>query len=280
MTQIENAYDMHVHGGPSFIDRKYDWIELAEYYQAAGFGGDRDENQFGSTYIAAQLARDRVPNLAIHSALTLNTFVGGINPTTVEHAVEMSASVNWLPTLSAEHFQSSGLIGDFPFSNQSLSVLEDGELIPEMHDVLGILDDADRTPLLGNGHLSSEETFAIVDAIDDNGYDVTLSITHADFSFMDLTVDQQVGLADRGAIIEKCYLPVVYDDLSMTEMADSIVEIGAERCVLSTDHGQADNPSPEVVYQSFLEGLAAEGLSDDELTAMAAETPETVLPPL
>lgn len=278
MTHIDNAYEMHVHGGPSFIDRKYDWIELADTYREADFGGIVMKNQFGSTYIAAGLARARVPDLDIHSALTLNSFVGGINPTAVELAVEMSASVIWLPTLSADHFQSSGLVGDFPFSNQSLSVLDDGELIPEMHEILGILDDAEPAPLLGNGHLSPEETFAIVDAIEDNGFDVTLSITHADFSFMDLTLEQQVTLADRGAIIEKCYLPVVYDDLTISEMAESVVEIGADRCVLSTDHGQADNPSPEIAYRTFLEKLATEGISDDELAVMAAETPKKVLP--
>jgi len=42
------------------------------------------------------------------------------------------------------------------------------------------------------------------------GLSVPYLVTHADFEFMGLDTETQTRLADRGAILEKCYLPVVH----------------------------------------------------------------------
>jgi len=43
---------------------------------------------------------------------------------------------------------------------------------------------------------------------------------------MNLTLEDQLALAERGAYIEKCYLPVVKGDTTIEAMAESVLEIG------------------------------------------------------
>lgn len=274
---VSGAIDVHVHAGPSFFDRKYDAIELAEEFAASPMDGFVLKSHFGDTHKPARLAASRA-DVDVYSAVALNSFVGGFNHVAVEHAVETGARVVWLPTFSAANFQPEGIGRDFPFSRQNLrAVTDDGELRDEVVDVLETLADADRNVALGNGHLSRDETFAVLDRMDAMGLSVPYLVTHADFPFMGLSVDDQVELAERGAIIEKCYLPVHHGDCTIDDVVDSVERIGAEHCVVSTDHGQADNASPPEAYASFVSKLGDAGLGDDVLHTMTKETPRQLL---
>jgi hypothetical protein len=130
---------------------------------------------------------------------------------------------------------------------------------------------------LGNGHLSRRESFAVLDAMESMGMSIPYLVTHADFPFMGLSDDDQVELAERGAVIEKCYLPVARGDRTASEVAESIEEIGAGSCVISTDHGQADNPSPPEAYGSFVDSLREAGVAEEALRTMTGETPRELL---
>ncbi|WP_254525905.1 DUF6282 family protein [Natrinema caseinilyticum] len=277
MAGVDGAIDIHVHAGPSYFDRKHDAIDLAELYADAGMRGFVLKSHFGDTHKPARMAAERVPSLEVYSSITLNSFVGGFNPTAVEHALETGARVVWLPTFSAANFDPSGIGRGFPFSNQSLTALEDGTLRPDVRDVLETLADHDEHVALGNGHLAPEESVAVLDAMEEMGLSIPYLVTHADFGFMGLSLEDQLEMADRGAIVEKCYLPVLHGDVSLAELASSIEAIGPDRCVLSTDHGQADNESPPDAYGSFVDELRATGLDADALEAITAGTPTRLL---
>lgn len=267
--------DIHVHAAPSLWKRKHDVMELAAHCQDAGLQGFVLKSHFGSTNAQASLAADRTSEVDVYGSLTLNSFVGGFTPDAVTLAAETGCSVVWLPTFCAAHFESDRY---FPFAAQSLTVFEEsGELKPAVREVLAAIDDADRSLVLGNGHLSPSESRAVLDAIAEMGIETTYLITHADSAFMDLSVGDQVRFADRGAIIEKCYLPVVKGDLSLAAMAESIADIGAENCVLSTDHGQPDNDSPPAAFDDFVAGLRENGVADSEIQRMGRDVPVRIL---
>jgi len=266
MIDLHDAIDVHVHAAPSFFDRKLDVFALAEAYRDADLGGFVLKSHFGNTHVPARLATSRVPEVDVYSSTTLNSFVGGFNRTAVEHAIATDARVVWLPTFSSANFEPGSVDRVFPFSDQSLRVLTDeGEVKPAIVDIVETVADADRRVVLGNGHVSREETLAVLELIENRGFDVPYLVTHADFEFMGLSVDDQAQLAERGATVEKCFLPVVHGDVTVGEMVESIDAVGADRCVLSTDHGQPDNAEPPTAFRTFMERLTDAGLSSADL---------------
>lgn len=273
---IEGAVDVHIHANPSLWQRKHGIIELAERISDAGMGGFLIKSHFGNSFQAAEIAADAVPDIDVYSSVTLNTFVGGFNSSAVDLAIETGASVVWLPTFSAANFDTSHR--NFPFSGQDMvATSEDGTLKPEVVSVIETIATADRDLVLGNGHLNREETFKIFDLMEERGLDVPYLITHADSEFMGLSTSDQVQLAERGAYIEKCYLPIIKGHIGIEEMVSSIDKIGVDQCLLSTDHGQPSNSSPPVAFSEFIELLHDQGLTDDDLRRMDREIPRELM---
>lgn len=274
----DGAIDFHVHAAPSLWERKHDAVELARRAVESDLGGIVLKSHFWNTAPMAGLAAEYVPDIDIYSSIALNTFVGGFNPSAVDLAIETGASVVWLPTFSAANFETGR---HFPFSGQNLRALtDDGELRNDAREVLMTIADADQRVVLGNGHLAPNETYAVLDAIDEMGADIPYLVTHPESAFMDLSTEDQVDLAERGAYIEKCYLPVTKGDVDIKTMAETIHMVGPERCVLSTDYGQPDNPSPPEGLWEFSERLVESGLSADDVTTMSLDTPRSLFDPL
>jgi hypothetical protein len=267
--------DFHVHAAPSLWERKHNVFELAERYRDADMAGFVLKSHFGTTFPQAWLTAARVPEVDVYGALALNSFVGGFTPDAVTLAAENGCSVVWFPTFCAANFETDR---HFPFGRQSMTVFDDdGGLKPTVRDVLAAVDDAFRRLVVGNGHLSPAESRAVLDAIEEMGVDAPYLITHADSVFMDLSMADQREFAERGAVIEKCYLPVVKGDVSLDAMADSIADIGVGNCVLSTDHGQPSNASPPDAFGTFVDELCERGLSDADIEQMGRTRPQEIL---
>lgn len=276
MAVPDGAIDVHVHAGPSVFDRTHDAIGLAEALARRNVGAVY-KSHFGNTHAHVALARDAVPDATIHSSVTLNAFVGGVNPAAVDHALETGAAVVWLPTLDAANFDVTALGRGYPFPERTLRVAADGRVTDDLSAILTTIADHDDRVALGNGHVSRAETIAVLDAIEELGLSIPFLVTHADFEFMGLDPETQAALADRGAVIEKCYLPVVHGDLSIDAFVDSIRRIGVDHCVLSTDHGAVGRDSPPDAYAAFLERLRAAGLSSAEIERLAVDNPRRLL---
>lgn len=277
MTAV-GAIDCHVHAGPSFFERKLDAIELAEAVASSPLGGAILKNHFGSTVPHCRLAAARSPDVDLYPSVTLNEFVGGYHPPTVEAAIADGVRFVWLPTFSAAGYDPDDL--DVPpfVTAGSLTVFDDdGDVREEVRRILALVSDADPSPVVGSGHLSPTEVFAVLDIIETHGFDVDYVITHPDFEFVGLTTAGQLELAERGAVVEKCYLPVVTGDVSVETVVEQIREIGADRCLLSTDHGQPTNAVPPVAFERFVDALGESGLTDREIERSAVETPREVL---
>ena len=79
---------------------------------------------------------------------------------------------------------------------------DEGALLPETLDVLDAV--ARHGMVLATGHLSRDEIFAVVDAAVEKGIE-TIVITHPEFPAQDIGVEDQAALADKGALLERCF---------------------------------------------------------------------------
>jgi hypothetical protein len=248
-------------------------MELAKLYRDSEVGGCVLKSHFGSTYVQTELTSHYVPDAPIYPSLTLNTFVGGFNPSAVTLALEQDISVIWLPTFTAANHETDR---EFPFPRTLTATDERGELKPEVDNILELISDADRTVTLGNGHLGPDETRAVFDRITGADLDINFMLTHPD-SYDYFTIDDQVEFAERGAYIEKCYRSVTTDRVSIEAMAESIRAIGASRCLLSTDHGQPDYASPPQALQDFIASLGDNEISSEMIATMSRDVPAKLL---
>ena len=68
-------------------------------------------------------------------------------------------------------------------------------------------------------------------------------VTHPDYPTQGVPVDEQRELAERGAMLERCFAPIHSGKVSWEQTFDAIRATGAERNVLSTDLGQVAEPA-------------------------------------
>ncbi|MBI4830685.1 MAG: hypothetical protein HY801_03855 [Candidatus Lindowbacteria bacterium] len=280
---LAGGIDLHTHSGPSLYDRALDDFGLAAEAKEAGMRAVVLKNHECPTAGRAAIVNTRVEGVVACGGIVLNQFIGGFNPFAVDAALKMGGKIVWFPTFHARnHIAHYG--SDSPALTEhqleaprvGLSVLDEtGRLQPEVEPVLQKI--AAGKAILGTGHLSAGEILVLTDAALAAGVEKIL-ITHADMGFVGLTMDDQVRLAKKGAVLEKCYLAMlIAQDGGGKAMAESIQAIGAEHCVLVTDLGQAVLPHPVDGMQSFVETLMAEGVSREETRVMLAENPARLL---
>lgn len=153
---LEGAVDLHVHSAPDVDVRRFNDIELAREAARAGMGAVLIKSHQNSTVERAWLVSQIVPGIRVYGGLVLNETVGGLNPAAVELAVRMGAKQVWMPTRSAlNHRRYDGLPG-------GITVLDEvGQLVPAAEEILRIMAGSDC--ILGTGHLSTEESFALIE---------------------------------------------------------------------------------------------------------------------
>ena len=142
----------------------------------------------------------------------------------------------------------------------------DGTVLPELREVLGLI--ARHNMLLATGHLSRDEIFAVVDAALEEGVR-DIVITHPEFPSQDLSVDDQKQLADKGALLERCFTTPHTGKVTWERWIENIRATGPEHSVLSTDLGQVFNPPVEDGMALMVDRLLEAGFKDEEVYVMA-----------
>ena len=130
--------------------------------------------------------------------------------------------------------------------------------------------------ILATGHLGKREILALVRTAKEIGLQRVM-VTHAEFPSQSLTAEEQVELADPGAMIEHCFTTMHTGKAPWEEVIDSIRKVGAKRCVLSTDPGQTINPPVSDGFAMFAQTLLDAGLTDAEIHRMAASNPAALI---
>lgn len=280
---LEGAIDFHVHASPDPVERRrLDALDLARQAREAGMRAVViKSHNYGTSPLAYAINRV-VPGFSLIGSIVLNSAVSGLNPEAVEVVVAMGARVIWMPTYSSvvdtkrrQANMASIPVTDRAIAQKGISLLgEGGELLPEVVSILEVIKEANA--VLSTGHVSLPEIYALVEAA--RGLSIMVTVTHPlnrNYG-TELTLQQQLELASKGALMEHCFLdfmPPPYGGLEITVLAEHIKSVGAEYCLLCTDFGQYQNPTPLEGFRMMLAKLLKVGISEAELEVMIKTNP-------
>lgn len=284
---IQGAYDLQVHVAPDVIERRIDDLDLAKEFLAHGLKGFVLKSHYIPTAERASVVTKAVPGIEAYGAITLNHSVGGLNPVAVEIAGRSGNKIVWFPTVDAANETAGRLDGGsekLPFwakiqreiaaagiTRPPMSVLgADGKIVGDARQCLELI--AKHDMILATGHLGRHEILALVKEAKACGVK-RIIVTHAEFPSQNLTAEEQIQLADLGAIIEHCFTTYHTNKCPWETVFVNIRAVGIERTMLATDLGQKTNPPVAAGYAEFAQRLLNAGYSAKEINLMAATIP-------
>jgi hypothetical protein len=273
---VRGAYDLHVHVEPDLAKRRIDDLGLAHRFAELGLAGFVLKSHYVPTAERAAVVRAAVPGVDALGAITLNAGVGGLNAQAVEIAAREGARIVWLPTVDSENEASDE--GSKPAKPPAWRKIQDelvaagvGTVPVKLTDVtlaqvLAVV--ARHDIVLATGHLGRAEIHTAVDAALAAGVKYVI-VTHPDYPTQGVPVDEQRELAERGAVLERCFAPIHSGKVSWEQTFEAIRVTGPEHNVLSTDLGQLQNPPVEDGLALMADRLLEAGFSDDDVRTMA-----------
>jgi hypothetical protein len=282
-TLVEGAYDLHVHVGPDVPTRRIDDRTLAGCFAELGLAGFALKSHYTSTAERAQIVSGLVPGVQAIGTLTLNQAVGGMNALAVEIAAREGARIVWMPTVDSPA-ETAGRTEPKPGDRvpqwaklqhelrglglgvDPVHVTDgDGQLLPETRDVLRAI--ARHGLILATAHLSRDDTFAVVDGAIEEGV-AHIVVTHPEFPCQDISVEDQVALAERGCLIERCFTTPHSGKTTWEHVFDGVRAVGAERTLFSSDLGNPDYPAVEDGLALWADRLLGSGFGENEVREM------------
>lgn len=288
---IEGGYDLQVHVAPDVIARRIDDLDLAKEFLSAGLKGFVLKSHYFPTAERAQVVAKAVPGIRAFGAIALNHSVGGLNPVAVELAGRSKCRVVWMPTVDAAN-ETAGRPGGtnkkLPFwaeiqlelaatglNPPPMTVItETGELTAAARSCLELIKKHEM--ILATGHLGRREILVLAKTAREIGLQRVV-VTHAEFPSQNLSSDEQVELADLGAVIEHCFTTMYTGKASWDDVLRSIRAVGPERCIISTDLGQTINPPVAEGFAMFAQTLLDGGFTADDIRRMAVTNPSALV---
>jgi Family of unknown function (DUF6282) len=282
---VRGGFDTHVHVDPDLIARRVDDVTLAGIFADRGLAGFLLKSHYVATAERARVVTGVAPGgVQVLGAIALNASIGGLNPLAVEIAGREGARTVWLPTVDAAN-ETAGRVDPAPGAKlpawaqmqQDLRrrgmdappvevVGEDGKVVHALHQVLDVI--AGHGMQLATGHISRDEIFAVVDAAVAHGLR-DIVVTHPDFPSQSLSIDDQVELVRRGAVMERCFVTFHTEKAPWERMFEGIRATGVENNVLSTDLGQRINPPVEDGLPLMADRMLEAGFSEEDVKTVA-----------
>ena len=265
---------MHMHAGPDpRVERRLDALQAARQAQEAGIRAIVLKSHEYPTTPLASILNQVVTDVTIIGSISLDFEVGGLNPYAVEASAKLGAKVVWMPTFSsANDMKKRGL------SEEGISILDEkGKLLPVVHDILDII--KRYNIILATGHISVEESFTLVEAACQAGLP-KIVITHPLLEELGacLDLEQQQQMVAKGAFIEHCFVNTMpLSGLHPEKIVEAVKIVGAEHCVLSTDLGQAHNPTPAEGMRMAIATMLLCQLTEKEVELMVKLNPARLL---
>jgi len=272
MAQTMNgAIDMHAHSDPDGTPRAIDAIDLARLAKSRGMRALVLKNHYEPTASLAYIVRKEVPGIEIFGGISLDLTNGGVNPAAVEWMTKVKGGygrVVWMPTFDSES-QVKRQNQQRPFAR----VAEDGKLVPEVVQVIGII--AKNNLVLETGHSSGAEALLLTQEAKRQGVEHVM-VTHALTNpGGPLTMAEIQEAAKMGASIELVYSP--FNDAQLQKDVEVIRAVGVASVVLSSDLGQPTNPLHPDGLLALYKGLVAHGLTVAEVDQMSKINPAKLL---
>jgi len=275
---MKGALDFHVHAAPDpFRERRLDALDLAMQAKEAGMKAIVLKCHHYCTAPLAYTVNRIVPDFRLIGSLALNKGVGGLSPEVVEVAARLGAKVIWMPTFSS--VVDTERRANKSSSERGISLIEqDGKLVSPMAPILEII--RDNNIVLATAHISIPEIYAITTEARRRQIKVTITHPLTEGFGSTLTIEQQKELVNKGAYIEHCFvacMPSSPGRLDPAVMVKHIKAVGVEHCILSSDFGQAINPSPPEGFRMMLAHMHKFGLSEKELEILVKINPAKLL---
>jgi len=224
-----------------------------------------------------------VPGVRAIGTLTLNSAVGGMNAVAVEIAAREGARIVWMPTVDSPA-ETAGRREPRPGDNVplwaklqhelrelglSVDAVEvtdaDGSLLSETRDVLRAI--ARHDLILATGHLGRDDAFAVVDGAFEEGVKDVV-VTHPEFPAQNFSIEDQVALAERGCVIERCLTTPHSGKTTWEHVFEGVRAVGIERTTFSSDCGNPDYPAVEDGLAIWADRLLEVAFDEDEVREM------------
>jgi len=288
---IEGGYDLQVHVAPDVIARRIDDLDLAKEFLAHKLKGFVLKSHYAPTYERAKVVTKAVPGIKAMGAITLNHSVGGLNPVALEIAGRSGNKIVWMPTVDAENEKagrSDGPTDKLPFwakiqrelsatgiAPPPLSVLDaTGKITAATRGCLEIIAKYDM--ILATGHLSKKEIRELVKTAKEMKLKRVM-VTHAEFPSQNMTADEQLEVANMGALIEHCFTTMYTNKAPWETYYANVRKVGPERIILSTDLGQTINPPVAEGFAMFAQKMLDAGFTSADVRRMAVTNPTELI---
>lgn len=271
---LGGVVDIHVHSGPDSVPRSIDALEAAKLARARGERAIVLKNHYEPTAALAVLARKAAPGLEVYGGIALNRAVGGMNAAAVERMTRVDGGygrIVWMPTFDAEN--------QVRFSRESrpfVSVSRNGALLPEVNGVLDLI--ARHRLTLATGHSTPAEVLLLVREARRRGV-TSIVVTHGLLAPVNMTAEQAREAAGLGAYIEFVGNAMIGTNKStdFATYARAMRAVGLDRCILSSDLGQVNNPVHPDGLETIFAGLRGAGMSAAEIDVIAKRNPARLL---
>ena len=286
---LKGSVDLHVHPAPSPLPRRVDAVEAAQAAESIGMRAIVVKSHHHST-VTDVLALGRDLNglpVNVFGGIALNSAVGGLNPYAVDLALKLGGRIVWFPTIgSPQHIAHHAAHPDLKFPKLAVHVREErpidvldenGELRPEVHDIIGLIKEHDA--ILASGHMAPDRILAVFEAAHAAGV-TRLLVNHPNF-VVEATHEQGRRFVELGAVIEHSLC--MYDDRSsfynwdIDVLLGWIQAVGADRSTLGSDLGQMKNPLPSEAFTNIVGQLLDAGLGEADVEAMVRRNPARLL---
>ena len=292
---LVGAYDIHVHGNPSYGPGNEgfepdDFTIIAEAREA-GLKGVCIKNMEFTTifrdYLVNQMEKKNgYGSCKYYSSMTLNAPVGGINPAAVDFAISYGTKCIWFPTYSSQWMELMFGWGTYehcdpdnwfsavrmrkPANGKGISIFNaEGRLIPEVYEIIDMTKQAG--VCLATGHMSPKDSYALCKAGAEMGHRKMI-LTHPDngITFMDKGMIR--SLADMGVYIEKTFYSHV-NDYNPERAFGHVREMGPEHFFLVSDTGQPEMLRPVDALKVIADDYLNHGFTEEEVRRMIQDVP-------
>lgn len=276
---LNGVIDMHIHSAPDVRKRKLNDLEIMEAAVVRGVRAVVIKSHHVSTADRATLVNlvkeEKYGNsqaFTMFGSITLNRFVGGINPWAVETALKSGAKVVWLPTNTSEnHCRKEG--GDHP-----VLCVSNNQVTEPLKDVFRLI--KEYGAVLATGHLSPKECFVITEAARNAGVEKII-ITHPEFHIVGMSLEEQVRIVkDYDVMLERVYAQPIGNGVYKNNLKDNVEAIrhvGVKSTIVSTDSGQTQNPEWYRSIAEYLDCLYNAGFEQGEIDQMTKINPANML---
>ena len=277
---VRGACDLHCHAGnPCCIKKPFSDDFVAKQAAEAGMEALVFKSQYENTVARACYVNQLVPDIKLFGGITLNRYVGGLNPSAVEAVLLAGGKEVWMPTFDSAHYiEKFGNTGTYDIG-KGYRVSEKGGIKDEVAEIVRLV--AKHNAILACGHQYKEEIFELARRAHEEG--AKMVIDHAFYTVPGFTyeeIDQLRELTELGAYIglfAVLVFPRVCPQASVEGDKRIIEALGAEHFFIASDTGAGASPFTSEALRTYSQNLFDLGVSEKELRTMMLENPRKLL---